>query len=215
MGNKQWKDAVRLIEALVAAGGCFTMENPQTSCLWWSREMDQLSRLTPCKLVTFTQCAYDLRPPAAQAYEYFPKITSVFGNLNDLHVLERRCPGKRPCHSHVAACGSRKVRGKHVSLAKATGRYPPKLCASLAKVVLISLQRGPSHVFRRFDSHSCGLFSSFVCAGRGGLDQFSQVRHLCGVAVVFFIVREFFVGGLWRSCSRKRLRHVVAYDVYA
>ena len=162
MGNKQWKDAVRLIEALVAAGGCFTMENPQTSCLWWSREMDQLSRLTPCKLVTFTQCAYDLRPPAAQAYEYFPKITSVFGNLNDLHVLERRCPGKRPCHSHVAACGSRKVRGKHVSLAKATGRYPPKLCASLAKVVLISLQRGPSHVFRRFDSHSCGLFSSLA-----------------------------------------------------
>ena len=118
-------------------GGIFSFENPRDSLMFDSTPVKGLMQDVACYSVTFDQCAFSLRLPGGAPREFCKKRTKVVANFRQIAALERACPGVSPTHTHVHALGSKRVKAplgwQRISLAKAAGRYPARLCDSLAR----------------------------------------------------------------------------------
>ena len=123
-----------LARLLSRVGGVFSFENPQGSLMFDSTPVRGLMQDVACYSVTLDQCAFSLRLPGGAPHEFCKKRTKVVANFRQIAALERACPGVSPTHTHVHALGSRRVKTplgwRRISLAKAAGRYPARLCDS-------------------------------------------------------------------------------------
>ena len=145
-GNTQAMHMCSLITALVEAGGYFTVENPAGSYLWQTRWVQKVCKLTETYFVTFDQCQYGLKPPAASANEFTRKRTTIWTNMESVQNMCKLCPGCGKSHVHVHAWGVRRVNGKWMRLATAAGSYPRPLCEALADCLAPHLSHGTPSV---------------------------------------------------------------------
>jgi hypothetical protein len=142
-----------LCALLPLRGGWFTIENPAVSLLFRSSPMQGLGSLLSVWSVTFDQCMYGLRPPAAGPEEYIKESTRVVANFPAISGLERRCTGRTWDHLHVHALGTRRtsVDGTEccVSVAMWASRYPDGLCRALAELAHRQISEHAVEALRR------------------------------------------------------------------
>ena len=119
LGNKQAKQLFRLLDVFDQLGIPWSVENPESSALWWLPQWHSVAH------VTFDQCMLGLRPPEpglARTHRV-QKKTRLVGTVSSLVESFNMCKCDRQ-HSHSHAMGSCKVNGKGISRAKAAGAYP-------------------------------------------------------------------------------------------
>jgi hypothetical protein len=138
LGNEQARTVARLCWLQWSVGNFFSIENPDSSKLWFYDPIKQLSEIA--KPVRFDQCCFSLRPPknfVDNDSVYIKKPTRLLTNMEQLLCLQRTCPGTSCNHKHRTCWG--KVRTTHgmISVAKAAGSYPNQLCAAWAEGVRV------------------------------------------------------------------------------
>ena len=120
-------------------GGLFCVEHPAESLMFGSSPFSLLIREIPTWTTVLDQCAYGLRPTAADGPEHIRKRTRLMGNFQGLEKIERRCPGVSLAHTHVFALrGGRTKKGDAspgASVAILASQYPTELCAQIAGCV--------------------------------------------------------------------------------
>ena len=142
MGNAEVSFAIKLIKTVIKSGGFVSLENPKSSLMWWHPSIISLLRNygpsgkyaadAPLVLVSFDQCQYGLRSPAGSSpSEVWRKPTTLLTNLPGAHSLACSCCSN---HVHTPIFGHVKVFGKSILRSKLAGRYPPRLCAALARL---------------------------------------------------------------------------------
>ena len=131
-GNKQLKQAARLIQAQTQAGNYWSLEQPASSLMLATDVMQNIINQEGAHDILLDQCCYGLRSPDADVFTYVRKPTRIITNLPGAETLRVRCPGG---HSHTHAICSIKHKGKYVNRSLLAGRYPPMLCHSIARVV--------------------------------------------------------------------------------
>ena len=141
-GNVQAMHMCSLLNALIDSGGFFTVENPAGSYLWDTKWVQRICKKTETYFVTFDQCQFGLRPPAARRHEYTRKRTTIWTNMKSFQDLAILCCGCSFSHVHVHAWGVRSVSGKCVRLACAAGSYPTALCEAIADKLSEHLSHG-------------------------------------------------------------------------
>jgi hypothetical protein len=125
--NEKELAANRLVETIVelcweveAAGGFWTIENPDTSLLWAFGPVSGLIAGKPS--ARFDQCMYGLEVGGAR----IRKSTRVVGNFETIQLLSAACSRDHP---HRRCAG--KVRTDHgwVNVSQLAGAYPADLCS--------------------------------------------------------------------------------------
>ena len=141
--NQQAEYVADLCSKLHRMGVFFSIENPVPSHLWVCESFCRLRRVLGDQFfeVTFHQCAFGLTLPGARPNEFCRKSTRFWSNMQEIHRLERRCPGLSPTHQHVHAVGSAVVDGVRLSRAGAAGRYPIELCREVASAAVEAFKR--------------------------------------------------------------------------
>ena len=139
LANFQGNYVCELCAELDAVGGFFTIENPWSSDVWRSSPFSRLRDVVNIFLIPLDQCAFGHQLPKASQFAFCMKATGLAANFPEIKEMSIRCPGLSAFHPHDVAWGSRKVSGTCLSLAKAAGRYPRKLCAALARVMRIKI----------------------------------------------------------------------------
>ena len=138
-GNKQLKNAIRLIRACGVSGCFWSLENPESSFVWQVPELTAVADEQKVYKITFDQCMYHLRPPDSELPENkhrdlrTRKRTTILSNCHSLTSLESRCDKQ---HEHVEALGSCSISGRAVRRSAAAGVYPKALCRRWASLMV-------------------------------------------------------------------------------
>ena len=137
LGNTRLREAWRLLEVLSELRIPATLENPDSSTIWDTREMTVLSEHGDASIAKLDQCMLQLRPPEWTATcsddVRVMKPTRIVGTVDNLESLSCKCDRK---HKHCHALGFARVNGRRVSRAKAAGAYPIALARRLAKLLV-------------------------------------------------------------------------------
>ena len=124
-GNEQATQMFRLIKVFDELKIPYSVENPESSALWW------LSRWSGVPSGTCDQCMLGLRPPEKelQATHRVQKKTRLAGTVRGIEsFLDFRCDRG---HSYSVVIGSVKVDGKRIHRSTAAGAYPRTFCRHL------------------------------------------------------------------------------------
>ena len=122
---------IRLIQALNAVGGKWSIENPAQSFLWKTPQVQSLFDDSLVHSVRFQQCMFGLAP-LDDPLKRLRKDTLIVTSVSSLSGLARSCDRT---HAHGSCIGSGVVNGKRFSRAKKAGAYPIDLCRLWAKLV--------------------------------------------------------------------------------
>ena len=134
-GNRELSLAWKLIRVFLELNIPVTLENPESSAIWWTDEMLAWLELDSCEIAKIDMCMMMLRPP-----DWTPELlddlrikksTRVVGTVKGLASISVRCNRN---HEHVEAIGHVKVDGKRVSRAAAAGAYPIVFARKLARL---------------------------------------------------------------------------------
>ena len=116
----------QLMEVLNEEGIPWTVENPESSAVFWLPEFEQYPH------VTFDQCMLGLLPPEPELHKTHrvQKKTRLAGTVDKLDSFSKfKCDRQ---HIHSVVIGSCVVNGVRFNRSKAAGAYPPQLCSVLA-----------------------------------------------------------------------------------
>ena len=165
------KDAIHQIQN----GRYFTIQNPETSKMWYTKCFERLMTYYMVGYGTLDMCAYGLMDPTGY---YYYKPTSLAHNFgNSLDPVFKRCSNgihglggvKKAYHWHQPIEGNSPGFGSRTKLAQV---YPYKFCLSLVKAVL------PIGNIRSLTPAQSGLvidlFGNFTVA------ELYRLKKMCG-----------------------------------
>ena len=142
--NLELKFMLSICKALISSNRFFSVENPELSLIWKHPLFVQFlhdygpggryCKGSPVFLVSFDQCQYGLTSPDRE--EVWKKPTVVCTNIPRFQKLHLRCPGT---HTHVPVQGSMRFKGKRYNRSQLAGRYPLRLCRSMARLASADL----------------------------------------------------------------------------
>ena len=135
VANMQGVYVCQLCRLIASVNGGFFIENPGHSDFWKSTPFKELSAQVNVFLAKTPLCSHGLVLPGALPGYFCKKYAGFASNVASIVRIIKPCPGISPQHRHDVAWGSRLVAGQRVSLAKAAGKYPDKLCDILADIV--------------------------------------------------------------------------------
>ena len=127
-GNEQAAQMFRLIKVFDELKIPYSVENPESSALWW------LSQWSGVPSGTCDQCMLGLRRPEKelQASHRVQKKTRLAGTVRGIESFsDFKCDR---CHKHSVVIGSVKVDGKRINRSTAAGAYPRKCCRHLVRL---------------------------------------------------------------------------------
>jgi hypothetical protein len=128
LSNKQAEFVATLRLALRYAHGHYTIENPNASHFFMSSWRARFARDREARVVSFGQCACDLKVLGCSRREFCRKLTLVAGSFPEILRLARKFSSE---NTHACAIGSYKGQSRTA----AAGRYPPKLRRERARAV--------------------------------------------------------------------------------
>ena len=113
----------------------FTIENPATSKMWYTKCFERLLKHYMVGYGTLDMCAYGLLDPSGY---YYYKPTSLVHNFGEaLQPVFKRCSnglgGEKPYHQRQPIEGNAPGYGSRTNLAQI---YPYKFCLTLVKTIL-------------------------------------------------------------------------------
>ena len=129
------KQMFRLIVVLDKLDIPWTVENPESSALFW------LDKWKKYEHGTFDQCMLGLCPPEPELSKTHrvQKKTRLAGTVDNLPSFNKyKCDRS---HTHSVAIGSCVVSGVRFNTSKAAGAYPLGFCSSLAGVFVEHLKK--------------------------------------------------------------------------
>ena len=123
---KAVQTTIRLLNACVASGAYWSIENPLLSGLWAHSPLLKFLAGTPHEIADLDMCSFGA---------FYKKPTRIIGSLPGLSSLGQRCSGG---HTHERLAGTIRVEeagtSRQVFVTSLAGRYPPPLCRQWARI---------------------------------------------------------------------------------
>ena len=141
--NGELDFALTLCAELVAQGGHFSLENPDSSYVFHAPGFAMLTQACQIHEARLDQCMFGLTLPGQDPGHFCRKRTRIVSSMPRIVQLSRRCSGVAPGHAHTCAWGRAVVDGRTFSLTAAAGTYPRSLCLQWAQVVFAGLPAPP------------------------------------------------------------------------